>query len=450
MTVGQRIAQKRKELGLSQETLGEQLGVSRQAIYKWESDATLPEIEKLIALSRNFSVSVGWLLGEEEEPSASKELSEEQLLMVQEIVDRYLAARAEHETDSTAWWPKPESPELSREQLRLVTAVADRVQANQPPQEPPKRRCWPWVLAAAVCLAIIIALLSLSEQLRSLENQTRSLQSSLSTIEASVANQISSITNKVEEALKSQNDLTSDYSTEFVSIDETGTMATFTWQARPKTYQPGMVVWVDILNENGRLTYGPYDPVQGVFSGEFTVALTDSTEIYIVFEYGGIRQTQLLDTYENLYTNSFSGIFVTSVPLLIALDSETDTFDMELTAHLYGHPADFSGAPSQVSEYRIGLFADQQLVSWFTSGTRIVNRINDDETSTQVAEEWSILSPEGIILDRSKEYCVAAVVIDQYGREFVIRDTPIRYLDRSGWTSIDSGSSGPFFEGWTY
>ena len=63
MTLGQKIAQKRKELGLSQEALGEQLGVSRQAIYKWESNATLPEIEKLIALSRIFSVSVGWLLG---------------------------------------------------------------------------------------------------------------------------------------------------------------------------------------------------------------------------------------------------------------------------------------------------------------------------------------------------------------------------------------------------
>ena len=37
MTMGQRIAQKRKEQGLSQEGLGEQLGVSRQAIYKWES-----------------------------------------------------------------------------------------------------------------------------------------------------------------------------------------------------------------------------------------------------------------------------------------------------------------------------------------------------------------------------------------------------------------------------
>lgn len=46
-------------------TTGAQLGVSRQAIYKWESDAALPEIEKLVTLSRRFSVSVGWLLGEE-------------------------------------------------------------------------------------------------------------------------------------------------------------------------------------------------------------------------------------------------------------------------------------------------------------------------------------------------------------------------------------------------
>ena len=56
MTMGQRIAQKRKEQGLSQEGLGEQLGVSRQAIYKWESGAAVPEIDKLIALSRLSSV----------------------------------------------------------------------------------------------------------------------------------------------------------------------------------------------------------------------------------------------------------------------------------------------------------------------------------------------------------------------------------------------------------
>ena len=60
MTIGQRIAQKRKELGLSQEALGSKLGVSRQSIYKWEADSALPEVDKLIALSRLFGVSVGW------------------------------------------------------------------------------------------------------------------------------------------------------------------------------------------------------------------------------------------------------------------------------------------------------------------------------------------------------------------------------------------------------
>ena len=41
MSIGQRIAQKRKEQGLSQEALGDQLGVSRQSIYKWESGGSL-------------------------------------------------------------------------------------------------------------------------------------------------------------------------------------------------------------------------------------------------------------------------------------------------------------------------------------------------------------------------------------------------------------------------
>ena len=63
MTIGQRIAQKRKEQGLSQEALGDRLGLSRQAIYKWESDAALPEIDKLVALSRLFGVSVGLAAG---------------------------------------------------------------------------------------------------------------------------------------------------------------------------------------------------------------------------------------------------------------------------------------------------------------------------------------------------------------------------------------------------
>lgn len=57
LTTGQRIAECRKEKGLSQEALGEKMGVSRQAISKWEADAAMPDVDKLIALSRLFSIT---------------------------------------------------------------------------------------------------------------------------------------------------------------------------------------------------------------------------------------------------------------------------------------------------------------------------------------------------------------------------------------------------------
>ncbi len=55
----------RKEKGFSQEGLGELLDVSRQAISKWESGSATPELEKLIALSKIFGVSLDSLLKDE-------------------------------------------------------------------------------------------------------------------------------------------------------------------------------------------------------------------------------------------------------------------------------------------------------------------------------------------------------------------------------------------------
>ena len=70
MTLGQRIQAERKRLGLSQEGLGEALGVTRQAISKWEADGAVPEVDKLVALSRLFHLPVGVLLGVEEAAAA--------------------------------------------------------------------------------------------------------------------------------------------------------------------------------------------------------------------------------------------------------------------------------------------------------------------------------------------------------------------------------------------
>ena len=72
MTLGQRSSQYRKQLGISQEMLGERLGVSRQAVSKWETDAATPDMENLLALAREFGVSVAELTQtpeEQEQPS---------------------------------------------------------------------------------------------------------------------------------------------------------------------------------------------------------------------------------------------------------------------------------------------------------------------------------------------------------------------------------------------
>ena len=62
MTLGQRIQELRKQNNLSQEALGEKLGVSRQAISRWEMDGAVPEIDKLIAMGKLFGVSLNELL----------------------------------------------------------------------------------------------------------------------------------------------------------------------------------------------------------------------------------------------------------------------------------------------------------------------------------------------------------------------------------------------------
>ena len=65
MTFAQKLKELRTRAGMSQEKLAERVGVSRQAITKWETDKGAPEMENLLALSDLFGVSVDELLGRE-------------------------------------------------------------------------------------------------------------------------------------------------------------------------------------------------------------------------------------------------------------------------------------------------------------------------------------------------------------------------------------------------
>ena len=67
MAFSEKIYALRKRSGLSQEQLAEELKVSRQAISKWESGQSVPESDKLVAVSRYFNVSLDFLMKDEEE-----------------------------------------------------------------------------------------------------------------------------------------------------------------------------------------------------------------------------------------------------------------------------------------------------------------------------------------------------------------------------------------------
>ena len=65
MKLAEKLFELRKEKGWSQEKLAEQINISRQSISKWESGQVLPEIEKIIELSKIFQVTTDYLLLDE-------------------------------------------------------------------------------------------------------------------------------------------------------------------------------------------------------------------------------------------------------------------------------------------------------------------------------------------------------------------------------------------------
>lgn len=83
MNFGERLSILRKQKNLSQEALAEQLGVSRQAVSKWERNETQPELSKITALCELFEVTPNELLGYEksrEEPKTKGKKSNQRAI----------------------------------------------------------------------------------------------------------------------------------------------------------------------------------------------------------------------------------------------------------------------------------------------------------------------------------------------------------------------------------
>ena len=416
MTIGQRIAYKRKELGLSQEALGEQLNVSRQSIYKWESDAALPEIDKLVVLSKLFGVSVGWLLGVEEEDQAADP---------QESV------------------PEP-TDELSDAQLKMVKEIVEQYLASQPKPKP--RRKWPWVLLG---FAVLISGFSIINRLDQIEQQYQRVQMTVSNVQDSVNSQIGGISSRVEEILKSQNNLTAEYGTEIKSADLKANTITFSVYATPKTYVEGMSAQFSADSGHEPSLLIAETAANQKFSAEITCALTNDIVLSVAFSYpDGTRQTQVLDTYDYLYSGSMPSANVLAHDLMFA---DAPGGHLKLPAHYATVALDsvykeLSDEPVTITDVQAGLFVNKKLLVW---GEPAV-----DTSPDRVVLEDSLLFkfPElDLQLDADTELYVAAIITDQFGRKTIGHDVVyILDSDGSGLTHPSYSEMDSTLDNWTF
>lgn len=399
MTTGQKIAARRKELELSQEALGDKLGVSRQTVYKWENDISLPDIDKLVALSRLFQVPVGWLLGVEEEPEPqSVDFSPEQLKLLEEILGRY---------------PRAEPEELSEGQRKQVEELVGR--------PPKKRRRWPWVLAV---LVIAVGGWTLFQRLDQMEQQYYDLANSVGNITYSVNSQIGSITDRVEEVLKAQNDLTADYGTQLVSADLASNTGTFSLRAVPKTYTPGMSVIFLADNGEETLEFPAQEGENGTFTGEAACTLTDTITLSAVFVTGDTRQTQLLDQYVDLYSDSLPQIDVNSLLSIFEVEEYDQGDGSFVIPEEYVTVSDGQNGSSvsavweqlgvsQLRKVEVGLFYNEKLVQWLTPCQKPSNYKGFED------EDFYRLDPVTLTMEEGDMLEIAARGTDQYGRQWV-------------------------------
>ncbi|MEY8386043.1 helix-turn-helix transcriptional regulator [Oscillospiraceae bacterium 38-13] len=434
MTTGQRVAQKRKELGLSQEALGEKLGVSRQSIYKWESGNALPEVEKLVALSRLFGVSVGWLLCVEEPASGDGGLTGARL--AEEIAARYA--------------PSP--------RRRMAVKIAAAV--------------------AAVCLCGV--LWSLFRRLDSLTRNYSMLQATISQVNSDVNIQIDSLSSRVEELLREQNAVTASHSVTLAGVDTAASRADFHAYAVPRNFVEGMTA--EFYIETGDAAPAVQAVAEGQrFSADLQCGLAEDITISVSFAYpDGTLQTQALKRYTGLYGQTFPAVRADYA--LGFKPVENGTFALAEprgTREEYGH-LDWSpmgtqpGLPentppvAELKSLRVGLFRNMKLVDWavFTVTPGVV----EEETAVLTGEQWKALdklrqndgdgtrgyqwltfcfAPQDVPAEAGDVFQVAAVMEDVYGRT-AVRSGGAFGLDE-GWkelTNLDGDTSNTDPEGW--
>lgn len=274
MELYEKLYELRRASGMSQEELAEKLGVSRQAVSKWESGATQPELPKLIELSKIYQVSVDALLSLEH---AKKQQ------------DRSLAAPA---AEGAAQDAAERSP-AAKPDFRTFCAQHKKI-----------------VGGAAVALATLIAVgAHYNNRINTLSMQVNDLRSQLYSVQSNLSNQIDGISNNVSDILTRESSLISQYNYEITNVDLKKQECTIAFSLLPKTISEGTTVIIGVTDHGNSSPLDSYRPGYsadltqdgfGYLHGSVTVPLSDELGVGVNFKHDGETQSEELDTIYDL------------------------------------------------------------------------------------------------------------------------------------------------------
>lgn len=272
MELYEKLYELRRASGMSQEELAEKLGVSRQAVSKWESGATQPELQKLIELSKLYSVSVDELLSLEH-------------------------AKAPQDTAPAAEAPVQDGFESAsaKEKPGLRTFCAQHKRA---------------IGGAAAALAALIAVgVHYNNRINTLSTQVNDLRSQLYNVQNNLSNQIAGISNNVSDILERESSLISQYSYEVKSVNLKKQECTLAFSLLPKTISENTIVNIGVIDHGNSSPLDSYRPGYsadltqdgfGYLHGSVTVPLSDELGVGVNFKHDGETQSEDLDTIYDL------------------------------------------------------------------------------------------------------------------------------------------------------
>lgn len=398
MTIGARIQDLRKAAGLSQEALGDLLGVSRQSISKWESDLAVPELDKLIALSKRFNLSIGALLGVEDEAAAQTELTDRE--------------------------------------LEALSAIAAKLAPPSPPQ--PTRRLSRILLVGAALLATVAVAIAgerLTARMSGLESQVTQLHSSMAALNAGVSQRIDSVTGQVAGLLEEQARTTTDQHTEIAAVDLHANTVTFALRATPKTLQEGAAVTFRADWPGGSATL-PGEGA-GTYTGTVTCPLTDEIRLYLELQEGPEKRSQLLEVWTGLDAKyalrleGYDGGDVRTTPDGAKLVEGRLPADRWLGASAMGWLEWAPGMDPQPEFVRVvaALFVNGELMAEHDRGADHVNR---DETGVNFSRGW-YWKEQDVTFSPGDRVVTAVLAEDNYGRRASALSQSYRITEDGTW-----------------